>query len=238
MSLRTGEPRLPARVTTGMRIPTLSLRAAPVAALVLLGGCIRRPPALAPLPTPPVATPSAVLPATTVPAGHHRLVFKWELDDAELSARGEGVARIASPDSARLDLFLAGGFGGGAAVLIDSTLEFPGPDMLRKVIPQAPLLWATLGRLAIPAVRDTAVSTSGDTIRADFGSPVAWRAVFAHDSLVRLQRVSGDRILEWVERSSTRVHYRNETTRRSLDLTITSNEPVGVFDDQIWSVGR
>ena len=35
--------------------------------------------------------------------GHWKIVFTWILDDRELSAHGEGAARVASPDSARLD---------------------------------------------------------------------------------------------------------------------------------------
>ena len=43
-----------------------------------------------------------------------------------MTARGEGVARIASPDSVRMDFFLGGGLGSGAAVLIGDSLSGPG----------------------------------------------------------------------------------------------------------------
>jgi len=51
------------------------------------------------------------------------VVFQWELVDGEITARGDGVARIASPDSVRLDFFLGGGMGGGAAVLIGAAAD-------------------------------------------------------------------------------------------------------------------
>ena len=58
--------------------------------------------------------PASRLPNTQLPPGHRRIIFKWDLQDGEMNARGDGAARIAAPDSARLDFFLGGGFGQGA----------------------------------------------------------------------------------------------------------------------------
>ena len=69
-------------------------------------------PRLSPLAGAPV--PTSKFREPRLPPGHHKIVFNWELEDREMSGRGDGAARIASPDSARLDFFLAGGFGGGA----------------------------------------------------------------------------------------------------------------------------
>ncbi|PYP65554.1 MAG: hypothetical protein DMD26_10640 [Gemmatimonadetes bacterium] len=102
----------------------------------------------------------SVVPHAALPLGYHQIVFDWELQDRELAGRGEGVARIAAPDSARLDLFLGGGFGSGVAVLIDDSLQVPGGSMARRLIPPPPLLWAALGRLAVPAFRDTCSRSS------------------------------------------------------------------------------
>jgi len=176
----------------------------------------------------------AALPRAELPHGHRQIVFDWELEDRELSGRGEGVARVAGPDSARLDLFLAGGFGSGAAVLIADSLQVTGGSLARRLIPPPPLLWAALGRVAIPAVRDTVARVDGELLRVDIGMPASWRLTFRRDSLVRVERVRGGRIIEWVERSGAIVRYRSEEARRALLLTIKRVQEVPPFDASIW----
>jgi hypothetical protein len=159
------------------------------------------------------------------------------LQDPDLTARGEGAARLAPPDSARLDFFLAGGGPSGAAVLVDGDLRLPSQaeDMSRRLVPPAPLLWGALGRVAVPPAPDTTVRVDGDTLRADIANPVAWRLTFVHDSLRRVERVDGNRIIEWVERfAGGRVRYRHETSRRQLELFITRSDDVSAFDPAIW----
>ena len=188
-------------------------------------------PALRPL----TGTPSkATLPRGELPLGYRQLVFDWNLEDRELSGRGEGVARVAAPDSARLDFFLAGGFGSGAAVLIADSLQLTGGSVARRFIPPPPLLWATLGRLAVPPAKDTAARVDGAVLRVDIGMPTSWRLTFRNDSLVRLERVRGGRIIEWVERSGAVVRYRSEEARRELTLTIKRVQEVPPFDASIW----
>jgi hypothetical protein len=184
--------------------------------------------------------PASSLPATKLPPGHAQIVFNWDLDDRDMSGRGEGVARVASPDSARLDFFLAGGLGGGAAILIGDSLRTPGGggDMARRLIPPPTLLWAALGRVALPNLPDTVIRVEGATLRADIGSPVAFRLTFANDSLVRAERVDGGRVAEWVERSGARIRYRNEGARRSLQLVVTRTEHPPAFDASIWRFDR
>jgi hypothetical protein len=187
-------------------------------------------------PLPGMSAPPA-LPPATLPPERRRIVFQWELEDPDLSSRGEGAARIAPPDSARLDFFLAGGLANGAAVLIDRELRLPprADDIARRLVPPAPLLWAALGRLAVPALPDTVARVDSDTLRADIGTPVAWRVTFVRDTLRRLQRVDGGRVVEWVERfPDGRVRYRHEVNRRQLDLHITRSDDVSAFDPIIW----
>lgn len=181
----------------------------------------------------------AVLPRAELPPGHQRIVFRWELEDPDMIARGEGAARVAPPDSVRLDFFLAGGLASGAAVLLDTELRLPSraDDITRRLIPPAPLLWAALGRLALPVTRDTAVRVDGDTLRADIGTPTAWRITFVRDTLRRIERVEGGRVLEWAHRTSGgHLRYRHEVSRRQLDLFITRIDDVSAFDPLIWEL--
>ena len=205
-----------------------------LALLSLTSGCIPR---LAPLVG--VPAPASRLPRTAIARGHSHIVFNWELEDRDMAGRGEGVARVASPDSARLDFFLAGGFGNGAAVLIGDSLRMPGGDnMARRMVPPPALLWAALGRVALPNLPDTVIRIDGTTLRADIGRPVAFRLTFQGDSLVRAERVDGGRVAEWVERSGSRMRYRNEGSRRSLNLVITRTEHPPEFDASIWRFDR
>jgi hypothetical protein len=203
-----------------------------IAALGLLIAVSACAPRLTPLTGAPV--PAERLPRSVLSPGHYTLVFDWELDDRGLSARGDGAARIATPDSVRLDFFLAGGFN-GAAILIRDSLDAPGGDMVRRFIPPPTLMWAALGRVALPNLPDTAIRVDGPVLRADIGTPVAWRLTFRNDTLVRAERVSGGRVAEWVERTdASHVRYRNEGARRSLQLSITRRDEVPGFDASIW----
>lgn len=199
--------------------------------LAILGasGCAPRLEPLRGVPAPAVALPRAEL-----PAGHHQVVFDWTLTDPDLTVRGEGVARVAAPDSARLDFFVGGGMGGGWAVLTGDSLRAPGGAFVERVIPPAPLLWAGLGRLALPPTADTTVHVEGELVRADLGTPVEWRVTFRSDSLVRVERVADGRVVEWLDRADSRVRYRHETSRRELVLTITRSQSTPAFDESIW----
>ena len=202
-----------------------------VIVLAAVAGCA--PPRVAALPG--AVAPIAQLPRGGLPEGRRKVVFQWEMRDGDITARGDGVARIASPDSIRLDFFLAGGFGSGAAVMLGDSLLVPGPEMARKLVPPRALLWAALGRFDVPPEKDTIVRVDGPLLRADIGIPVHWRATFHGDSLSRLERIDGGRLQEWVARSADqKVQYRNEAARRSLTLVIQHSDAVLSFDPSIW----
>jgi hypothetical protein len=207
------------------------MKSAPFVATLLLVACL---PSAAPLPG--VVAPDRSLPALTLPPGHRQVVFRWEYQEGELAARGDGAVRIAPPDSARLDFFLGGGLGGGTAILIGDSLRAPHADLVRRYIPPTPMMWAALGRLAIPSLPDTVVKLDGDLLRADVGRPVQWRVAIRGDTLVSLERIDDGKIVERLTRNAVgSAVYESPGARRKLELTILRDQP-GSFDASIWSL--
>lgn len=183
-----------------------------------------------------VLAPDRSLPPLALPAGHRQIVFRWDYQEGEIAARGDGAVRTAAPDSARLDFFLGGGLGAGAAVLIGDTLRSPNAELARRYIPPTPMMWAALGRLAIPALSDTVVRVDGDLLRADVGRPIQWRVSIRGDTLVSLQHISAGKITESLTRQQNgAVTYEAPGARRRLTLTILREQP-GSFDGSIWSL--
>ncbi|HEY4306633.1 MAG TPA: hypothetical protein VGM82_19320 [Gemmatimonadaceae bacterium] len=213
------------------------VRIAALAFCVAVTACV---PKLTPLSGADV--PTSRLPRTQLALGRRKILFNWDMQDGEMSARGDGAARVATPDSARLDFFLAGGFGQGSAVLIGDSLRTPGgiaSDLAMRLVPPAPMLWAVLGRVALPNLPDTAIRVEGNILRADIGRPIAWRFTFRGDTLTRAEHVESGRVTEWVERADpTHIRYRSESARRSLQLTVTQTDEVSGFEAGIWQFGR
>ena len=200
-------------------------------AALLIAGCL---PSAAPLPG--VPAPNRSLPDLEIPTGHRQIAFRWEYQEGDLAARGDGAVRTAAPDSARLDFFLGGGLGAGAAVLIGDSLRSPRADLVRRYIPPTPMMWAALGRLAIPALPDTVVKLDGDVLRADVGRPVQWRVAIRGDTLVALERINDGKIVDRLTRNANgAVVYESPGARRKLELTILREQP-GSFDASIWSL--
>jgi hypothetical protein len=209
------------------RIPTI-LAPCSRAVLVLTIACAPRAGSLGGSPVP------ARFPSSELPRGHQRLVFRWDYVDQAVAAKGEGVARIASPDSVRLDFFLDGGLGGGYAIVVGDSVSTPGGDDVRRYLPPVSLLWASLGRLAVPSAPDTVAKVDGGTLRADIGRNPTWRVTFAGDKLTRLERIVDGRRVEWVGRNGSEVRYQNERSSRSLTLRISSTDEAAPFDPAIW----
>jgi hypothetical protein len=202
-----------------------------IAIAIAVTGCAR---AAAPLKG--VLAPDRSLPVIAMPLGHRHIVFKWDYQEGEIAARGDGSIRIAAPDSARLDFFLGGGLGAGGAILIGDSLRTPHADLARRYIPPTPLLWAALGRLAIPALPDTIVRIDGPLTRADIGHPLQWRVALRGDTLVELDHISSGKITESLVRAADgTMIFEAPGARRTLRLTILREEP-GSFDAAIWSL--
>jgi hypothetical protein len=216
------------RGTKAMRI-TRSIMAAGMAAMLLVAACSPRAHPLTGAPTP------RRVPAAELAPVHRKVVFQWDYSQPELRIRGEGVARIAPPDSARLDFFV-NGQGTGHALLVGDEIRLQsGQTSMRDFLPPAPLLWAALGRLHVPAAADTTVRVDSDTLRIDIGHQPGWRATFFDEQLRRLELIDGGRIPQWVARPAAGpIRYEQPRLRRTLQLTISRDDTVPGFDASIW----
>lgn len=200
------------------------------AAALLLGGASCTP-TVPPLRGEPVTRP---LPRTEAVQTPERVIIEWRYADRDFAVRGEGLVRIVPPDSARLDFFLSGGYGGGHAFLIGDSLMAPEAVSIERFLPPPALLWATLGRLTVQGA-DTTMRVDGDTLRADIGAAPRWRAAFVEERLVRLERIEEDRLREFVVREdSMAVRYEHAAPPRRLEITIVRREPMGEVDAEIW----
>lgn len=179
-------------------------------------------------------TPERALPLIELVGKHRRIVFRWNYEENSLLARGEGAVRASAPDSARVDLFLNGGIAVGRAILIGNTIRSTNQEQVERFLPPPPLMWAALGRLAIPALPDTVVTVEGDVIHADIGRPATWRVTIKGTRVMQLARLSGGRIVEVVTRDDGGRLLYEVPGRRKLWLGITRDEEVPAFDASIW----
>ena len=222
--------RAPRFVSSATPLPSRRSRLVALALVPLaLAACAR---AIAPLrgsPAPPSAIPRVEL------SGSRQIVFRWEYNEESIVARGEGVARLAAPDSARIDFFLDGGFGGGYALLFGDRVVAPGGDLVRNMLPSTPMLWAAVGRVAVPPAADTVATVDEGILRADIGREPRWRLAFAGGRLSSLERVEEGRVSESLSRAPDgSIRYLNPKGRRMLRITITREETVPGFDASIW----
>lgn len=192
--------------------------------------------ATAPRAGPLTGVPVAVsVPDTRLRHGYRRIVFAWEYKERLFSAKGEGAARIAPPDSVRIDLFLENSSSYvGFVIMIADSLTRVSQDEARRSLPPPPLLWAALGVVRVVAA-DTVARQDGDTLRVEIGRDPAWRLAFSSPTLGRMERIAAGKIEQTVERrDSTRIVYKQPAAGRSLVLTIKGFFPETGFDAAIW----
>ena len=179
----------------------------------------------------------ARIPDTRLTPGAQHVVFKWNYRDPDMFASGDGAARIVAPDSVRIDLFVAGGMGSGYAIVIGDSTWSPAGERLNRFLPPVSMLWAALGRLAVPA-GDTTVRVDGATMRADIARGASvMRVAFTGDRLTVIEHIEGGAIRERVEHQpgpAETIQYDQFGAHRTLTLTITRRQPAAGFDAQIW----
>ena len=87
----------------------------------------------------------------TAPTGHQVTRFRWLFNNGEASVGGLGSARLAGPDSMRFDIAGPWGIGGAAAMVVgDEARWVQPPDIIARLIPSYPLMWAMFGVMRPP----------------------------------------------------------------------------------------
>jgi hypothetical protein len=167
-------------------------------------------------------------------SGHRRMEFRWEYRDYSVRSGGQGLIRLAGPDSARLDLLTDGGFLPAPAILIGSgPIWSPVGESMTGMLPAAELVWAAVGRLAVPAARDTVKRVSEGIVHVEIGSGPTWRATFDRNRLASLVRAEGRRVTARVTRAAdgSVTYVRGRSTLTITEVRVINAEP---FDPEIW----
>lgn len=174
---------------------------------IMLGACAAGVPGPVVPVSAPVASPQSVRSwtARTAPEGHQVLKFRWQILDDRGAAGGHGSARIAAPDSVRLDVAGPLGSGRGSALVVgDSARWTDPPDIIQRLVPSYPLMWAMFGIMRPPP--------DGAVVRGIADSAqVRWEWIRGADT-VRYSWRRSDRSLSALARRAGRVVGRVETS--------------------------
>jgi hypothetical protein len=196
-------------------------------------------------PDAPVATSAQVRRwvARTAPEAHHVLKFRWQIQDDRGAAGGRGSARVAAPDSIRLDVAGPLGSGRGAAVVIGDSAQWTDPpDIIRRLVPSYPLMWAMLGIMRSPPADAAAQGVEDSTgVRWQWSSGAdtvryAWPR---SGSTLRAEARRGGELVGWVETTfSDHAPARSQLIAPSastkLTLTFSESESPDSFPPDLW----
>ncbi len=180
----------------------------------------------------------------TQPTGHRTVRFRWQLQDDRGAAGGRGTARIAAPDSVRLDVVGPLGAGRGAAVVVGDSAQWTDPpDIIERLVPSYPLMWAMFGVERMPP-SDAALRGVSDS------SGTAWEWAAGADTVSYIRRVAPGRLIA-ESRQAGKVVGRVETefgpdgrptssrltvpsVPARLTLTFTASAPSESFPPDLW----
>lgn len=179
--------------------------------------------------------------------GHQLHRFRWQLQDERGAAGGRGTARLAAPDSVRLDVAGPLGSGRGSAIVVgDSALWTDPQDVIERLVPSFPLMWAMFGMMRLPP--------DGAALRGLSDSSVTvWEAANGADTVAYVRQRTPARLLAEV-RAAGKIVGRVETelapdgrplssrltvpsVPARLDLTFTSSTASEPFPGSLWRPG-
>lgn len=92
----------------------------------------------------------AELSRRTAPSARELISLRWRFADPALEMSGRGAARLAPPDSLRIDVRGPLGFGRGTLVVAGDSVWADPPSMSEQVMPARFMVWAMLGVLRAP----------------------------------------------------------------------------------------
>ncbi len=122
--------------------------------------------------------------SATEPVGYRLRRFRWLFNDGQASVGGQGSARMAGPDSLRFDISGPLGIGGAAAMVVgDQARWVQPPDVIARLIPSYPLMWAMFGVIRPPP--------PGARIRGSEGAGATHLAWASGVDTVRYSRQTG-----------------------------------------------
>lgn len=216
----------------------------------VMAGCAPRVEPLVPVDAAPVDRAVVVAwSAPTAPAGPAVHRFKWMYRDGRQSAGGRGSARVAAPDSVRVDARGPLGQGRSSGVVVGDSILWAEPeDNLIEAAPNVALMWALFGvaREPGPGAALLGLERPGFT---------AWRVVEGPDTLEYVREPERGRLRAELRRAG-QVIGRTEATRDEagrlksarltvpsvparLDLTFLSSEtPSEPFASDVWLPDR
>lgn len=134
------------------------------------------------------------------------LRFRWRYRDDRRSGGGRGTARVAPPDSLRVDWAAVLGLSSGAAVVLGDSLQWADPkeNFPSSVAPAVQLAWIALGVVRPPRAA-AGVSGGRDSTRA------MWRYVEERDTIDFRRALVAPFALEAEWRRAGRVMARGRT---------------------------
>jgi hypothetical protein len=174
--------------------------------------------------------------AVTLPTQGHLHRFKWLFVDERGSLGGRGSARVAPPDSLRFDV--AGPFGSGAAsavVIGQRAVWTEPPDVIARLVPNYPLMWAMLGMAMLPAPGIEIRGISRDSM-------TAWEYAGSSDT-IQYARTGGNPVRFFAEvRHAGELIGRAETTLEPdgalIEARLTVPRPAAKLDLTFLSTSR
>lgn len=169
--------------------------------------------------------------------------FDWSLRERDARFSGEGVARVAPPEHARLDLFGPRGEFFLAAALVGADLRLP-PGVRDAPLPPPALFWGVLGVLRPPADAGLlATGADGPAVTLEYGRGAerwAYRIEGRSVRAVEWTDGAGGRMTVEVrsvdaEQRPTSVRYRDWPAFVELVIDVTELEVVEGHPDDTWN---
>ncbi len=179
--------------------------------------------------------------ARTAPAGREVLRFRWRSEDGRLALAGSGAARLAPPDSLRVDLAASLGVGRSVVVLTGHDVQASPAEVVAQIVPERFALWSVMGVLQPPdRGRLERLSDGGRTFwRVSDGARVTTFELHG-DTLHAVSREENGRLAQQLRLTRER-DGRVRTARLDdyargarLEVEMTAREASGAFPEDLW----